>query len=74
MRRAVMGSLLMVLALAVCDDDYFVLVDEGPAAPRDLVVSYYGGVVTVGWELRIGVGRVSPSESIPGVSRTPTIS
>lgn len=54
MRRAVMGSLLMVLALAACEDDYFVLIDEGPAAPRDLVASYYGGVVTVGWELGSG--------------------
>jgi hypothetical protein len=51
MTRAVMGSLLMVLALTACQDDYFVVVDEGPAAPRDLVASYYGGVVTVSWEL-----------------------
>jgi len=50
MRRALVGSLMMVLALAGCDDDW-VVVGDAPAAPRDLAVSYYAGVVTVTWEL-----------------------
>ncbi len=50
MRRALMGSVMMVLALAGCDADWIV-VDEAPAAPRELAVSYYAGVVTVTWEL-----------------------
>lgn len=52
MRRAVVGSLIMMLALAACEDD-IVYVDDPdvPAAPRALAASYYAGSVTVTWEL-----------------------
>ena len=50
MRRVTVGPLVMVLALVGCDDDFIVGVDA-PAAPRDVEVSYYAGVVTVSWGL-----------------------
>ncbi|MEE2899139.1 MAG: hypothetical protein VX815_11820 [Gemmatimonadota bacterium] len=50
MRRVAVGSLMMMVALAGCDDEYIFGFDE-PAAPRDVAASYYAGVVTVTWEL-----------------------
>jgi hypothetical protein len=50
MRRVAVGSLVLMLALAGCDDDFIVGVDV-PAAPSDVEASYYAGVVTVSWEL-----------------------
>jgi len=50
MRRVAFGFLVMMLALAGCDDDFIIGVDV-PAAPRDVEASYYAGVVTVSWEL-----------------------
>jgi hypothetical protein len=50
MRWLVLGSLLAVVALGACTSDLILGVDA-PAAPRALAVSYYGGVVTVSWEL-----------------------
>lgn len=50
MGRAVTICLAMALTLSACRDDVLI-VDSDPAAPRALVVSYYGGSVTVGWEL-----------------------
>lgn len=50
MRRVAVGSLVMMLALLGCDDDFIFGVDA-PAAPRDLEASYYAGVVTVSWGL-----------------------
>ena len=50
MGRAVTICLAMALTLSACRDDV-VVVGEVPAAPRALAVSYYGGTVTVSWEL-----------------------
>ena len=50
MRRVAVGSLVMMLALVGCDDDFIFGVDA-PAAPRDVEASYYAGVVTVSWGL-----------------------
>lgn len=50
MRRVAVGSLVMMLALAGCDDDLIIGVDV-PAAPLDVEASYYAGVVTVSWGL-----------------------
>ena len=50
MGRAVTICLAMTLALSACRDDV-VVVGAAPDAPRALVVSYYGGSVTVSWEL-----------------------
>ncbi|MEK9502173.1 fibronectin type III domain-containing protein [Gaopeijia maritima] len=55
MRRRWMGALVLGLVLGGCEDDYFVSPgDGGPAAPRNLAVSYYGYEVTVTWELGSG--------------------
>lgn len=55
MRRRSWGSLLIGLALVGCEEDYFVAPGgDGPAAPRNLAVSYYAGAVTVSWELGPG--------------------
>ena len=53
MTRAVVGSLVTMVALAACDSDFIVGVDA-PAAPQALSASYYGGVVTVSWEIAPG--------------------
>jgi len=45
--------LAMALTLSACSDDVVVIGDV-PDAPRALVVSYYGGSVTVSWELGPG--------------------
>ena len=50
MRRVAVGSLVMMLALVGCDDDFIFGVDA-PAAPIDVEASYYAGVVTVSWGL-----------------------
>jgi hypothetical protein len=53
MGRAVTMCLAMALTLSACSDDVVVIGDV-PDAPRALVVSYYGGSVTVSWELGPG--------------------
>lgn len=55
MRRVwrVMGA-LMVVAVAACDTDSFIYIDEGPAEPWNVAAEYYAGVVTVSWELSSG--------------------
>ena len=53
MRRVAIGTLLMAVALTACDSDFIIGVDT-PAAPEALAASYYGGVVTVSWELGSG--------------------
>ena len=50
MRRAAVGSLVMMLALVGCDDEFIFGVDA-PAAPLNLEASYYAGAVTVSWGL-----------------------
>ncbi len=51
MRRAIVG-LVIVSALAACQDDIVYVDDPGvPAAPRAVAASYYAGSVTVTWEL-----------------------
>ncbi|MDH3206996.1 MAG: fibronectin type III domain-containing protein [Gemmatimonadota bacterium] len=50
MGRTVTICLAMVLTLSACRQDVLV-VGGVPAAPRALTVSYYGGSVTVSWEL-----------------------
>lgn len=55
MRRVLMGTLLLGLALAGCEDDVIVVPVGGePEAPRALEAFYYAGVVTVSWELAPG--------------------
>lgn len=70
MGRAVMICLAMAMTLSACRDDV-VVVGDVPAAPRALEVRYYGGSVTVSWELapewngeafRIYSRRVTDSE------------
>ena len=52
MGRAVTICLMMAVSLSACRDKHGVVVVEGaPAAPRALEVRYYGGSVTVSWEL-----------------------
>lgn len=52
MRRAATTTLLLTSLLAACTNDVLVPVGGGaPAAPRALTVRYYGGSVTVDWEL-----------------------
>lgn len=54
MRRAA-GVLLTVLGMAACESDTTIVVPgDGPSAPRALEAFYYGGVVTVTWELGPG--------------------
>ena len=49
--RRMMWALALTVGLGACDaDDLLVVVDE-PAAPRNLTAFYYGGSVTVVWEL-----------------------
>jgi hypothetical protein len=50
MGRAVVMGLALVATLSACRDDV-VVVGTDPDAPRALAVSYYGGSVTVSWEL-----------------------
>ena len=55
MSRRLWGGLLLGLALTACEEDYFLSPgDGGPAAPRNLNVSYYAGAVSVTWELGPG--------------------
>lgn len=55
MRRAGVTSLLLVAAMAACDNDLIVVDDPGPGgapdAPRAVAVTYYAGSVSVTWEL-----------------------
>jgi hypothetical protein len=51
MRRAVVGSVVLVLALMACNNDVIYVDDDVPAAPRALAATYYAGAVTVTWEL-----------------------
>jgi hypothetical protein len=53
MGRAVTICLATVLTLSACRDDV-VVVGTDPAAPQALTVGYYGGSVTVQWELASG--------------------
>jgi hypothetical protein len=53
MRRAVVGSLVAVLAMAGCEDRILVPLDA-PAAPENLDAYYYAGAVHVTWELGSG--------------------
>ncbi len=51
MRRSALSVVLAPLILAACNStDSFVGV-SGPAAPQNVDASYYGGVVTVTWDL-----------------------
>jgi hypothetical protein len=55
MRRGALVGLLMAGSVAACNNDEVLIVDDGPpAAPRALAASYYGGAVTVEWELAAG--------------------
>lgn len=55
MRRAVWGSLTLMVALAACDDDTLVVIDDDvPASPEATAVTYYAGSVTVTWSLGAG--------------------
>lgn len=54
MNRAVVGSLILALSVAACEDDVFVVDTDAPAAPRALAVSYYAGSVRLTWELGTG--------------------
>ena len=51
MRRAAVGTLVLMLGLAACQEDLVFIDDDVPAAPRALDASYYAGAVTVTWEL-----------------------
>lgn len=53
MRRAAV-ALMAALSVAACETDTVFLPGDGPAAPRALDASYYGGFVTVTWELAPG--------------------
>lgn len=53
MRRAAV-ALMAALSVAACESDTVFLPGDGPAAPRALDAFYYGGVVTVTWELGSG--------------------
>jgi hypothetical protein len=44
-------GLLLAGSMGACNNDEIVLVDTPPAAPQALAASYYGGAVTVEWEL-----------------------
>jgi len=55
MRRGAWMGVLLLASLAACNNDEIVYVDDDvPAAPQALVASYYGGAVTVEWELGAG--------------------
>ncbi|HSH75881.1 MAG TPA: hypothetical protein VLA09_09385 [Longimicrobiales bacterium] len=55
MRRAALVALILGFSAAACNDDEIVVVDTTePAAPRALTAAYYGGAVTVEWELAPG--------------------
>jgi hypothetical protein len=52
MRREASLGLLMLVSMAACNNDEIIVVDGTPPdAPRALAASYYGGAVTVEWEL-----------------------
>lgn len=53
MRRALVGSLLSMLAMGACRDDGVVVIDD-PAEPVAVSATYYAGTVTVSWELGSG--------------------
>jgi len=54
MRRGAWVGILMAGSLAACNNDEVLIVDDAPAAPEALAASYYGGAVTVQWELGAG--------------------
>jgi len=55
MRRALLGSLTLMVALAACDTDTLVVVDDDvPAPPVGTAVTYYAGSVSVTWSLGAG--------------------
>jgi hypothetical protein len=51
MRRVALGAVLVSLALASCNSSNGLVGVNGPAAPQNVNASYYGGVVTVTWDL-----------------------
>ena len=51
MRRALVGTIILALPLVGCESDEVLVPVDGPAPPRALDAYYYGGVVTVTWEL-----------------------
>jgi hypothetical protein len=54
MRRALMGSMLLTLALAACNSDDFFVPLDGPAPPVALEGYYHAGAVRLSWELASG--------------------
>lgn len=54
MRRAVMGTLLLVASLAACDSQDVLVGVGDPAAPENLDGYYYAGSVHLTWELGSG--------------------
>ncbi len=53
MRRGAWMGLLVALSVAACNNDEIFVVETPPDAPRALTATYYGGVVTVEWELGV---------------------
>jgi hypothetical protein len=51
MRRAAVVTLLVAGVLTACSEDVLVPIGGTPSAPRALAATYYGGSVTVAWEL-----------------------
>jgi hypothetical protein len=51
MRRALVGTIMLALPLVGCESDEVLVPVDGPAPPRALDAYYFGGVVTVTWEL-----------------------
>ena len=62
MSRVFVGALLMSWALAGCHSNDVIVGVNAPAAPQNVDASYYGGVVTVTWELASNWnGAMAPS-------------
>lgn len=51
MRRLVLGAVLAPLVLAACNSTDHLVGVNGPAAPQNVNAAYYGGAVTVTWDL-----------------------
>ncbi len=51
MRRMVLGAVVAPLVLAACHSTDHLVGVNGPAAPQNVNASYYGGAVTVTWDL-----------------------
>jgi hypothetical protein len=59
MRRAAVGTVLLMLALGGCNNNDLLVGVDGPAPPENLAAYYYAGSVHVTWDLGVGWNQES---------------